>query len=267
MSSAADARVRPPFQAQSLVPALLGMVGASSLLGLWEAAPRLGWVREQSIPPFSRVARELYEVVQVPQFATALGESAARWALGFGIAIAVGVAVGVLMGRFRPVYHLLDPLLVVSYPIPKAALILIFIFWWGAGNLSQVTIIVIGCLIPIVISSYHGAHGVEERLLWSAEGLGTGRARGLVTVVLPAALPQILSGLRIAIAISIFTLLAAELLVRGSGIGSYMFSNLDLGRNLRVWALAVFLALTGFTLDFLYVRLVRRVFPWAEGQI
>jgi ABC-type nitrate/sulfonate/bicarbonate transport system permease component len=267
VSSAAEPHVRPPFSAQSLASAVLGLVGASLLLGLWEAAPRLGWVREQSIPPFSRVARELYEVVQLTQFATVLGESAGRWALGFGIAIVVGVTVGVLMGRFRPVYHLLDPLLVVSYPVPKAALILIFIFWWGAGNLSQVTIIVIGCLIPIVISSYHGAHGVEERLLWSAQGLGTGRAKGLVTVVLPAALPQILSGIRIAIAISIFTLLAAELLIRGSGIGSYMFSNLDLGRNLRVWALAVFLALTGFTLDFLYVRVVRRVFPWTEGQV
>lgn len=267
MGSTAEPASRFAVRAPALAAAPLGFLGAASLIGLWEAAPRFGWVREESIPPFSRVARELYEVVQVPQFATALGESAARWGLGFGIAILVGVTLGVLMGRVHALYRLLDPLLVVSYPVPKAALILVFIFWWGAGNLSQVTIIVIGCLIPIVISSYHGAHGVEERLLWSARGLGTGRAATTLKVVVPAALPQILSGLRIAIAISIFTLLAAELLIRGSGIGSYMFSNLDLGRNLRVWALAVFLALTGFTLDFVYVRAVRRIFPWVEGQV
>lgn len=246
---------------------LLGFLGVATLIALWEAAPRVGLVREESVPPFSRVARELYEVVQVPAFATALGESATRWAIGFGIAIVIGVTLGVLMGRVRLLYRLLDPLLVVSYPVPKAALILVFIFWWGAGNRSQITIIVIGCLIPIVISSYHGAHGVEERLLWSARGLGIGRIGTTLKVVLPAALPQILSGLRIAIAISIFTMLAAELLIRGSGIGSYMFSNLDLGRNLRVWALAVFLALTGFALDFLYVRAVRLIFPWTEGQV
>ena len=265
MSSSTD--TGPRRLRLALSPVLLGFLGAALFVALWEAAPRLGWVREESIPPFSRVARELYDVIQVSGFATALGQSATRWAIGFGIAIVIGTTVGLLMGRLRVLYGLLDPLLVVSYPVPKAALILIFIFWWGAGNFSQVTIIVIGCLIPIVISSYHGAHGVEERLLWSARGLGTGRAAGMLKVVLPAALPQILSGLRIAIAISIFTLLAAELLIRGSGIGSFMFTNLDLGRNLRVWALAVFLALTGFTLDFLYVRLVRRLFPWVEGQV
>lgn len=250
-----------------VMPIALGFLTVAAFLGLWEAASRLGWVRPTSIPPFSQVAEEMWRVVQEPEFASNLGESATRWAIGLALAILVGVSLGVLMGRSRALYGLVDPLLVVGYPVPKAALILIFIFWWGAGTLSQVVIIVIGSLIPIVISSYHGASAVEERLVWSARALGNGRLKTLVKVILPAALPQILSGLRLAIAISLFTLLAAELLIRGSGIGAYMFTNLDVGRNLRVWALAVILAIIGFLLDFLYVRLVRRVFPWLEGDV
>ena len=104
--------------------------------------------------------------------------------------------------------------------MPKAALILLFVLWWGAGDTSLIAIVVVGCLIPIVISSFHGAHAVPSALVWSARGLGTGRVRVWLRVVLPAALPQIVSGLRIALAVSIFTVLASELLIRGSGVGA-----------------------------------------------
>ena len=99
------------------------------------------------------------------------GRSASRWPS------LVGVPLGTLMGRWRPLHTLVDPLLVVGYPVPKAALILLFALWWGAGDTSRVAIIVAGCLIPIVISSYHGANGVAPELLWSARSLGTRRVR------------------------------------------------------------------------------------------
>jgi ABC-type nitrate/sulfonate/bicarbonate transport system permease component len=86
-------------------------------------------------------------------------------------------------------------------------------------------------------------------------------------VVLPAALPQILSGLRLAIAISIFTLLGSELLIRGIGIGSFMFTALDNGQSLIVFAMATLLAVLGFALDFVYVRAVRLWLPWLDGDV
>jgi len=265
MSSLAEPTVRAPRVPSPAV--LLPALAVGGLLALWELAPRVGLVREESIPPVSRVAAEVVAVLQDPDFWSNLAASAGRWALGFAIAIVVGVAIGVLMGRSRAIYTLVDPLLTVSYPVPKAALILLFVLWWGAGQTSRVLIIVTGCLIPIVISSYHGARSIEPRLLWSARGLGVSRAGTLVRVVLPAALPQILNGLRVAIAISIFTLLASELLIRKSGVGAYMFTFLDTGQNLRVWAMSVILALIGFLLDFLYVRLVRVGFRWMDAEV
>ena len=236
-------------------------------LGLWEVAPRAGWVREQSVPPFSDVCGEVLAVLGRPAFLDALGNSAARWAVGLALALLIGVPLGTLMGRSRAVYVLVDPLLVAGYPVPKAALILLFVLWWGAGEAARVAIVVVGCLIPIVISSYHGAHAVPPALLWSARGLGTGRLRSWRRVILPAALPQILSGVRIAIAIAIFTVLASELLIRGSGVGAYLFDALDNGQTLTVFALSTIVATIGFLVDAAYVAFVRWSLPWLEGEV
>jgi taurine transport system permease protein len=140
--------------------------------------------------------------------------------------------------------------------------------WWGAGDLSRIVIIIMGSLIPIVISSYHGSRAIETRLVWSAQALGTRSGIPLLAkVVLPAALPQICAGLRLAIAISIFTLLASELLIRQSGIGSYMFTFLDDGQTPQVWACATIIATIAFLLDFGFVRIVQANLRWFEGDV
>jgi ABC-type nitrate/sulfonate/bicarbonate transport system permease component len=251
------------FFATEALPAL----SVAAVLGMWELAPRAGWVRPQSLPPFSDVAGEVVLVLGRDGFLAGLEASAGRWVLGLGLAILIGVPLGTLMGRSRALYALVDPLLVAAYPVPKAALILLFVLWWGAGDAARIAVIAIGSLIPIVISSYHGAHGVARGLLWSARALGSGRARSWRRVILPAALPQILTGIRIAISISLFTLLASELLVRGSGVGAYMFDALDTGRTLTVFAVATIVAAIGFLLDAVYVAAVRRALPWFEGEI
>lgn len=246
---------------------LLSGLGIALLLLLWETAPRLGWVRPTSIPPFTRVLGEVGVVLTDTAFRLDVAASAGRWATGFAIAIVVGVPLGVAMGRSRAMFLAIDPLLTISYPVPKAALILLLVLVFGAGNVSRVTIIILGCFIPIVMSSYHGASGINPRLVWSARALGTGRIGTLFRVVLPAALPQILSGIRLGIAISIFALLASELLIRQSGIGSYLFTFYDLGLTLRVWATASIIAVGGFLLDAAYVAVVRRTATWLEGEV
>jgi NitT/TauT family transport system permease protein len=237
------------------------------VLALWELAPRAGWVRSTSVPPFSGVVGEVVAVLGRPEFAENLGASAWRWAAGLALAVAIGVPLGLAMGRSPRLHALIDPLLVAGYPVPKAALILVFVLWWGAGDLSRIAVVVTGALIPLVISSYHGAAAVPPAQLWSARGLGTGRWALWRRVVLPAALPQILSGARIAIAIAIFTVLASELLIRGSGIGAYMFTALDNGQTLTVFAMSLIVATLGFALDAGYAAAVRRLVPWLEGDV
>jgi ABC-type nitrate/sulfonate/bicarbonate transport system permease component len=241
----------------------LPALSVAAALTLWELAPRAGWVRAESLPPCSDVLRQAGRIL--PEVGPALGASGARWAVGLGLAVLLGVPLGLVMGRSRAARELVEPLLVASYPLPKAALILLFVLWWGAGDLARIAIVVAGCLIPIVISAQHGAAAVAPALLWSARALGTRRL--FWRVVLPAALPQILSGLRIALAVAIFTVLASELLIRGSGIGSYMFTALDNGQTLTVFAVSTIVAALGFLADAVYVAAARRALPWLEGEL
>ena len=241
----------------------MSWLGVALALALWELAPRLGWVREQSIPPCSRVAREAVEVLGRPEFLDALGATAWRCFAGLTLAFAIGVPLGLLMGRSRLLHALVDPLLVAAYPVPKAALILLFVLWWGAADASRIAIVVAGCLIPLSIASYHGARAAPPVLVWSARGLGARAWR----VILPAALPQIVSGLRIALALAIFTALASELLIRGSGLGALLFTALDNGQTVTVFAISALVALLGAGVDAAYVVAVRRGLPWFEGEV
>jgi ABC-type nitrate/sulfonate/bicarbonate transport system permease component len=260
---AADVSSRRHIMAGLILPVL----GVAALLAVWELAPRLELVRPTSIPPFSAVFREAGAVVTDPAFLSEVAGSAAQWAMGLGLAVLIGVPLGITMARFRLARVAVEPVLTISYPMPKVVVVLLLVPLFGAGMLSRVIVVVLACLIPIVLSSFHGASTVEPHLIWSARSLGTGRVRVLFRVILPAALPEVLSGLRLAIAVSIFALMAAELMIRQSGVGAYLYTFYDVGATLRVWATASVIALAGFVADAAYVRLVRSALPWLEGEV
>ena len=267
MIAATRTDVAPP-RGDIALRLLLPFTGIALALLVWEIFPRVGLVSIGSVPPFSRVFVGIFGLLGDAGFWTNLGASAYRWFAGITLAVIIGVPLGIAMGRSKILFALVDPILTMTYPMPKAALILIFVLWWGAGDVSRIAIIILGCLIPIVISSYHGARAIETRLVWSARALGTRAGTPLLfNIVLPAALPQICAGLRLAIAISIFTLLASELLIRQSGIGSYMFTFLDDGQTVEVWSCATIIATIAFLLDFGFVRLVKANLRWFEGDV
>ncbi|WP_433136169.1 ABC transporter permease [Actinomadura nitritigenes] len=244
------------------------------LLACWEAAPRIGVAPDQSLPPLSKVLGEVWNVLRDGGFRGQVGLSAGRWAAGLGLAVLIGVPLGIAMGRARVLRRLVEPLLALLYPVPKVALVIPLLLVLGlrmpserAGETARIAVIALGCLIPLTVSATHGAAEVEPRLLWSARAAGAGPVRRLLTIVLPAALPQVLSGLRIALAVSIFSLVGAELLVRGKGVGAYLFNAYDIGQYERVWAVTVLVALAGLAVDAVYAWAVRRAVRWWEGEV
>jgi NitT/TauT family transport system permease protein len=259
-----SARRRVAASAAQVIAPILSVLFT---IALWEIAPRAGWVNPTLLPSFSEVVGELPVLFEDDDFMTNVWASGSRWATGLVLAVLIGIPVGLAMGRSRAVAELMNPIMVLSYSFPKAALILLLVLWFGVGNFALVTVIVFGCFAPIVISSYHGSAGVNPHLLWSARALGVSRPATLFRVVLPAATPQILSGLRIALIVSLFTILSSELLMRRDGIGAYMFTNLDTGQYLVVYAVSLLIAIFGFVLDFAYVRAVRLGVPWSEGEV
>ncbi len=195
-----------------------------ALLALaWELAPRLGLVDAQSLPPLSVVLAALWGLALDGDLFRNGVQSLWRLVSGLGLAIVVGVPLGAAMATFRPVRIVVSPLARALYPLPKSALIPVLLLWLGLGNASKITLIFLGCLLPVLMSSYNGVRGVERVMLWSARSFGRGPMSVLFGVALPAAMPDVLAGIRSALALSFVLLVSSEFLMARDGLG-YLIS-------------------------------------------
>ena len=181
-------------------------------------------------------------------------------------AIVAGIVSGLAMARYRPVRVLLNPLMQALYPMPKSALIPLTIMWIGLGDASKITLIFIGCLLPVVVSTYNAARGVDEILLWSARGLGASEGEMLREVIFPAALPEILNGVRTALALSFILLVAGELIIANNGIG-YLIDTLGEDGDLAaMFAAVLVISAIGFVADRVFVLFTARVLRWRDAN-
>ncbi|MFI4948563.1 MAG: ABC transporter permease [Alphaproteobacteria bacterium] len=230
----------------------------------WEAASRTGLVPISALPPLDTVAAAWWDLAVGGDLWTNGLASISRGAAGLALAIGCGSLVGILMAWYRPIRITLNPIVQFFYPMPKSALIPVMVLWLGFGDASKVGTIFIGCLLPITLSAFNGARGTEQVLIWSARSLGASRWRTLWEVVLPSALPELLSGIRTALALSFVLLVASELIVARQGLG-YMIGWLgDGGAYDAMFAVVLTVAILGFAADRAYLMLVRRVLAWRE---
>jgi NitT/TauT family transport system permease protein len=230
----------------------------------WEAVSRFGVVSPAALPPLDNVAAAWLHLVESGDLWTNGIASISRGAAGLGLAIACGTTIGVLMAWYLPVRVVINPIVQFFYPMPKSALIPVMVLWLGFGDASKVVLIFIGCMLPVTLSAFNGARGTEQVLIWSARSLGASRTRVLWEVVLPSALPELLSGVRTALAFAFVLLVASELIVARRGLG-YMIGWLgDGGVYDAMFAVVLTVALLGFAADRGYLMLMRRVLAWRE---
>ena len=175
----------------------------------WEAVTRAGLISPSALPPLDQVGAAWYGLARDGDLWHNGVSSITRGAAGLALAIGFGTAIGLLMAWYKPVQVVINPIVQFFYPMPKSALIPVMVLWLGFGDASKVATIFIGCLLPITLSAFNGARGTEQVLIWSARSLGASRWRVLWEVVLPSALPELLSGIRTALALS-FVLLVAS---------------------------------------------------------
>jgi len=230
---------------------------------VWEAASRTGLISEFALPSLSSVS-VAFARLAVEDLWLHTAQSLYRGASGFACAVVVGVLAGVLMAWYRPVKMLVNPLMRCFYPMPKSALIPLTIMWIGLGDSSKITLIFIGCLLPIVMSAFNAARGVDQVLIWSARGMGATEREVLWEVVVPAALPEILSGIRISLALAFILLVAGELIIANNGIG-YLIDLLGEGGDYAgMFAAVITISTIGFLADRGYVAMTRRILLWRE---
>ena len=240
---------------------IVGFLFIAALLGVWEllATQVFAFI---SFPPVSSVlwrwGRFLgsFEVVEV------LVPSLSRLAMGYVLAVALAVGVGLLMGYFRFAFNLLEPLVEFLRPIPTPALIPIAILFLGIENRMKVFIIVFAAFWPILLNTYSGVRNVDPVFINTGRTFGLNRREILVQIVLPAASPYIVTGMRVSLAIALILVVIAEMVAGNDGIGYYI---LDTQRTFRVremYAGVLTLALLGYLLNRLFLAVESRVMAW-----
>jgi NitT/TauT family transport system permease protein len=189
------------------------------LAAAWELSSRLGLVSSLALPPLSDVIAAWIDLIKDGELITNGVASIYRAAAGLGLAVLVGGVLGIGMAWWKPMNVLLAPIVEIFYPLPKSALIPVTVIWLGFGDGSKILLIFLGCMLPVTIGAFNGARSSEQVLVWSARSMGASRLRMLWDVVLPSAMPELLNGIRTALALSFILLVSSELIVARKGFG------------------------------------------------
>jgi NitT/TauT family transport system permease protein len=230
----------------------------------WEAVARFELVSSAALPPLSSVIAAWLDLMKSGELVTNGASSLYRAAAGLGLSIAVGATLGIFMAWWRPVKALLSPIVEVFYPMPKSALIPVTVLWLGFGDGSKILLIFLGCMLPITIGAFNGARSSDQALVWSARSMGANRMRMLWDVVLPSAMPELLNGIRTALALSFILLVSSELIVARQGFG-YLIGFLGANGSYEpMFAVVLTVAFLGFAADRGYQAFVRRALLWRE---
>jgi ABC-type nitrate/sulfonate/bicarbonate transport system permease component len=243
-----------------------GFVLIIALLCVWELAARMEWVDTVSVPRASVVLLAWFESLSSGELFVQLLPSLRRVFVSFFLAAAIAVPVGLLMGSSRFVYRLLEPLTEVLRPIPSSAYIPVAILFLGIGDQMKVFVVTLACFFPILLNSYGGVLSVDPVLVDTGRTLGISRTKTLWQIVFPAALPNILTGMRISLGISLIVVVIAEMIAGNSGIGYYI---LDMQRSFRIPEMFVgifTLGLVGYALNTIFIKTENHLLRWRDTK-
>jgi len=231
---------------------------------IWEAIARAGLIRPLFLPPFSLVVKQLFTVAWNGELFPPLATSLYRSAVGLLIAGIVGIPLGVLMVRSRFVSWFFEPLVALGNPAPKLALIPVFTLWFGIDHVSKIMLVALTTVFPFILSAAQGARSVPTSQIWAARAMGSSEFVILRRVVLPASMPALMSGLRVAVPTALLTTFTAEM-VAGGGLGGALVLAQRYFESTTVYAYLLVMLLCGYILDVELLRLRHRVLRWHEG--
>jgi ABC-type nitrate/sulfonate/bicarbonate transport system permease component len=230
----------------------------------WEAIARLHLVSSDALPPLSDVVVAWIGMIEDGELVRNGVSSLYRAFAGLGLAVVIGGTIGIVMAWSKTVNVLLAPLVEIFYPLPKSALIPVTVIWLGFGDGSKILLVFLGCMLPVTIGAFNGARSAEQVLVWSARSMGASRLRMLWDVVVPSAMPELLNGIRTALALSFILLVSSELIAARQGFGhliGFLGAN---GTYDAMYAVVLTVAFLGFAADRVYLVITRRTLAWRE---
>lgn len=240
----------------------VGLVVFVVLIALAEIGTRSGFISALTLPRPSDVLQTFVDLYNSGLLFTHLVPSLTRLAVGSALGISVGMSVGILIGLFSYIRAGLIPLVAAIFPIPKIALLPLFVIWFGIDEGSKYALIALGTFTPTVVATYGAVDNVDRTLIRMGQSFGLSWLSIVRKIVIPGAMPGILSGLRISLAIGIILLVAAEMLGAEYGIGAYILEAGALYDLERLFAGVVMLSVLGVVVSTLIGLVEKRLLRW-----
>jgi len=235
------------------------------LIILWELLPRSGIIYARYFPPFSTVMGALLEGIRSGEILRQTAISIYRAFCGYLLAIVIGVTLGTLTGTIRWVSDLLDITIELLRPMPSVALVPIAILLFGTSNSYNISIITFGCTWPILVNTFEGTRSVDTQWIDTARTYGATRYDLLRKIIVPAALPYIVSGLRVSLATSIIIVTVTEMLASFRGLGFFIMDTYNGYRIPQMYSGIIAVGLVGYGLNWLFMTAEGRFMAWHKG--
>ena len=246
---------------------LISIISVFIFFSLWEFVSRSNLINQKLFPPPSNVFTALLTLTTTGELRSDVVASINRAVAGFLLGSLLGILLGIVTGRLRIFDYLLSPTLQLLRPIPIIALVPLAIIWFGLGETSKIFLVLWGVFFPVWINTYLGVSRVEKTFLWAARNLGANRLQLWLHVILPAAAPSIIAGLRTSISLAFIVLVAAEMSGAFHGVG-YRITAYHLVFEVdKMIANIAVLGLLGFLSDRGFAMVVNRLFPWYRISI
>lgn len=258
--------LRPvPYRGGGFRPVPIRLIGPLvflAVVALWEAGSRSGVISNLVLPAPSEAFEAFRYLVESGQLWRHLSASLQRLVIGWTLGTALGIAVGLAIGLFSLARAGLLPLVSALFPIPKIALLPLFVIWFGIGEGSKVATILFGTFFPTVIATYGGVDNVDRTLVRMGQSFGLSWWSIVRKIILPGAMPAILSGCRISASIGIILLVAAEMIGAEYGVGAYILMAGSLFATDQLLAGVAILSMLGLIVSWLIGRLERWLLAW-----
>jgi ABC-type nitrate/sulfonate/bicarbonate transport system permease component len=260
----------PPAPYRWLRTAGWGFARVFSVLALavaWEVAARSGAFTPYMLPALSAVLERIWNDLVQGELLLNTGVTLYRALTGFLIGAVAGIVLGMAISRNAIANWFFDPIISVGFPMPKIAFLPVVILWLGVYDVSKITMIAVEAIFPVVTATIIGIRGVERELLWSARNMGAGERELLWQVALPAALPQIITGLQVALPIALIVAIVTEMFMGGYGLGGAMNTASRFADSRGVFAGIVEIAVVGYALVKIGSLIRRRLLLWHQEAV
>jgi ABC-type nitrate/sulfonate/bicarbonate transport system permease component len=264
---AATTSTEPGTAVRAVAGAILRTMPIVVLAIAWEALAASGTVTPFQLPRLSAVLVRIWNDALAGDLALNTALTLYRGLFGFAIAAVAGVILGMAMSRNAGVHWLFDPIVSVGFPMPKIAFLPVMMLWLGVYDASKIAMVVLDAIFPVVTATIAGIAGVDRHLLWSARNMGASKRDVLWEIMLPAALPQIMTGLQVALPIALIVAVVAEMLMGGYGLGGAMAHASRFADSKGVFAGIVEIAVVGYVLVKAIAFVRHRLLIWHQEAL